>query len=86
MSEGKGNGKATENAQPVRKESVLRIEFSFVGSADFTLQQENVTPAQILAAAGYLEWYAKMQFDMQVAQQMQAAQQKPRIAVPLQRM
>ena len=56
------------NAVPVSR---LVIEFAAPGSAEMSMHSENVSPAQMLAAAAWLDWWARRAFD-------QAAQKAPR--------
>ncbi len=60
-----------------RPRSVLIIEFAAPGSAEFGMKTENVSPAQILAAAVWLDWYARHAFE-RIAQRSEAN----RIEVP----
>lgn len=68
MDEGNGNH---GDSQPPK--SVLILEFRAPGSAEFAVHSENVSPAQILTAAAWLDWFARKQFDTAA---------KPGIAVP----
>lgn len=56
------------NEQP---KSYLRLDFQAPGSAEFAMNMENVTPAQMLAAAAWLDWYARKAFDASAARQAQ---------------
>lgn len=71
-----------EPTAPAKEEpqaSQLILTFQAVGSAEFAMQMANVTPAQILAAAAWLDWYARSQMD-QMKAQLQA--KGPRLVVP----
>lgn len=52
--------------------SRIVIEFVAPGAAGFNSHLENINPAQILAAAAYLDWYGRKMLD--AATQKQAAQ------------
>lgn len=43
--------------------SILTVQFIQPGSSEFEVHHENVTPAQMLALASWLDWYAKKLFD-----------------------
>ncbi len=60
-----------DNPGLVKEQSRIIIQFAFVGAADFQMFPENVTPAQMLSAASWLEWHAKQLFAIAQAQQMQ---------------
>lgn len=49
--------------QPQSPRSVLVIEFIAPGSAEFSLKLDSVSPAQIIAAAAWLDWFARRSFD-----------------------
>lgn len=53
------------------QQSQLIATFSSIGSADFSSQMQNVRPAQMLALASWLEWYAKKMFDAELENKMQ---------------
>jgi hypothetical protein len=58
--------------------SVLVIQFAAPGSAEFAFQANGVSPMQMLAAAAYLEEYARNV----LRQQMLAKQVNKSIAIP----
>jgi hypothetical protein len=75
-----GNGKgpaATPESQP---ESIIAIKFTAPGAEEFSAQIQNVTPAQMLLIAGWLQWNAFQNFNRMA--QANAARQ-PRIIVPV---
>jgi hypothetical protein len=76
---GNGNGTPMNSVQEEKPKSILIIEFAEPGSAQFGIRTENATPAQILAAAAWLDWFARKQFD-------QMAQKGPQLVVPAPRM
>ena len=47
------------------------IIFHAPGSAEFSLHAEGVSPAQMLGAAAWLDWYARRAFDATAQQQAQ---------------
>jgi len=59
--------------------SVLIIQFAAPGAAEFQIKSENVTPAQLLAAATWLDWYARRMFDAVVEQRNVAV---PQVVLP----
>ena len=63
------NGKEKDTSSVLT--SRLTINFSAPGAADFVPEFDNVTPAQMLAAASWLEWRAKSQFSADLHRQMQ---------------
>jgi hypothetical protein len=58
--------------------SVLVIQFSAPGSAEFAFQANGVSPTQMLAAAAYLDEFARHSL-----RQMYAAQAAKQVAVPV---
>lgn len=72
-----GNNPPT--AQPVSR---LVIEFAAPGSAEMRMMTENVTPAQLLAAAGWIDWQARYALAMQAQSRQQNGIAVPGIALP----
>jgi hypothetical protein len=71
--------------EPEQPQSFLIVTFSDVGSAMFNIKFGSVTPTQLLALAGYLEFRAKndiMQTEnRQMAERLQEDEMK-KIALP----
>jgi hypothetical protein len=65
-------------------DSILFVKFKELNSTDLQLSMQNVTPMQLLAVAGYLEWKAKSILQAQELQMMMETeeQNKPKIALP----
>ncbi len=61
--------------------SVLAVEFTFPGSAEFAFHMQNVSPTQMMAAAAYLEWQAERMLE-QAAQREEAARANGKLIVP----
>ena len=77
MSDQVNGGRATP-PEPAMAVSVMVVQFVTPGSAEFKIHFEGVvTPAQLFAVAGWLDWNARRIFDATLVQQ--AAN---RIAVP----
>ena len=66
------------NGQEVPR-SLLIIQFAAFGSAEFQIKTENVSPAQLIAAAAWLDWYARRQFDVALSQRSIAV---PQVVLP----
>ncbi len=70
----------------VQNKSVLVLEFSFIGSADFRIHRENVSTQQLRAAAGWLLWLADREADVNANLAEKMAQMEGRakgIAIPV---
>lgn len=70
------NGAKAEASLPVSR---MVVTFVTPGSAEFTFHLENVTPAQMIGCAAWLDWYARHQFDLHAMNQMASA---PKLIIP----
>lgn len=61
-------------AKPISK---LVITFEAPGSSEMAVTSENVTPAQILGVAAWLDWWARQMFD-----EIQSQKSANRIIIP----
>jgi len=50
------------------KSSQIILTFAGPGSSEFQFNSEGITPAQVLGAAAWLDWYARRLFDSQSEQ------------------
>lgn len=73
-----GNGNPNGAGNGETPESMVVIRFAAPGAAEFGIKTQNVTPAQLLGAAAWLDWYARRIFEAQAAR----AEEAQRIAVP----
>ena len=79
-----GADDAPQNAnQPTEEQlaaaSVLVFDFAGPGSSEFQMRQQHVTPAQMLVAASWLDWYAKRLFEQATAR---IERRQPQLIVP----
>ena len=70
---------ATPTEDQLAAASVLVFDFAGPGSSEFQMRQQHVTPAQMLAAASWLEWYAKRLFEQATAR---IERRQPQLIVP----
>lgn len=77
MDDSKSSEPMPETVAP--SESVLVLHFAFPGSAEFTMHPQNVSPAQMLAAAAWLTWHAGRLFQKA---ELQREVLKPKLAMP----
>ena len=61
----------SDNGDTPQPKSFLRLDFQAPGSAEFAMTMENISPAQMLAAAAWLDWFARRAFDASAAQRAQ---------------
>ncbi|MGB8647341.1 MAG: hypothetical protein WCF84_19055 [Anaerolineae bacterium] len=67
-------------AEPQVPPSRLTVEFTYPGSAEFKVETVNVSPMQIMALAGYLEFQAH--YMMEQSRQNLTRIAKPELIVP----
>ena len=74
QADSKPQGAETQQTAP----SVLTFTYHATGSAEFSIKPENVSPAQMLATAAWLDWYARLQFDLQLQARMAQSEAQQR--------
>ena len=76
----------SDNGQEETQHSILIIEFAAPGSAEFRMKSNHVSPAQIMSAAAWLNWYAQQMFEQTARQEAAKRIQVPGIAVDLKKL
>lgn len=74
QAQSKPQGAETQQPAP----SILTFTYHAPGSAEFAIKVENVSPVQMLATAAWLDWYARLQFDMQLQARMAQSEAQQR--------
>jgi hypothetical protein len=68
--------------EQIDEKSYIYVEFEALGSAQFSMASERVTPLQMLGLASFLELQAKNMILAEQARQEHMQTQQPKIAVP----